>query len=401
MKTSTFFTRAFASRRRGGWLPLFVVAAAMVAGACSSGKSAYKRGDYYQATLESINKLRSSPDKTDAQDILLLSYPLAVKASLREVDKAMTMNVDSKYDAVVAQYERLNQLADAILRSPKASELIPAPREFFNELREAREEAAGEAYRLGVTAMNVGTLEGARVAYRYFERANHHVSGYRDVVNKLKESLYASTMRVILEAPATPAHYQLSSDFFYANLIAELNQLLRPRMVRLYSPEEAFNENMRDPHYYIALDFTTFAVGNVRESKSTIDVSRDSVVVGKVTVEGRQYDAYATVSAKFTRSQREISSSGTLSVRITEPSNRKIVGQRAFSGQYVWTTTWGSFTGDDRALNTEQKNLCRRQAGQPPAEQEFFIEFTRPIYAQVVDYITRALPGAVPVAPAY
>jgi hypothetical protein len=166
-----------------------------------------------------------------------------------------------------------------------------------------------------------------------------------------------------------------------------MGKVTQNRMIRFYTPEEARHENMRDPHHYIALDFNTFVVGNIRESKSTIDVKRDSVVVGNVNVEGKQYNAYATVTAKFTQFRREISSSGTLSVRVIDAASKKIIGQRAFSGQYVWATVWGSYTGDDRALSKDQKSASLRQPQLPPPEQEFFIEFTKPIYSQVVEYI--------------
>jgi hypothetical protein len=135
------------------------------------------------------------------------------------------------------------------------------------------------------------------------------------------------------------------------------------------------------------LDFAAFTVGNIRESKSTNEVKRDSVVTGSVKVNGKDYDAYATVTAKFTKYQREISSGGTLDVRILDAANKRVVEQRRFSGNYVWTSVWGSFTGDDRALTAEQKNWCRREPQLPPPNQDLFLEFTKPIYIQVVSYV--------------
>jgi hypothetical protein len=53
----------------------------------------------------------------------------------------------------------------------------------------------------------------------------------------------------------------------------------------------------------------------------------------------------------------------------------------------VWTSIWGSYTGDDRALSAEQKRLATQQPMLPPPNQDLFIEFTKPIYSQVVNYI--------------
>jgi hypothetical protein len=372
------------------WLCLlFLIILVVIATSCgsSNGAKSLKQGDYYAATIEAVNKLRSSPDKQEVQTILISAYPLAVKMALREIDNALASNNASKYDMIVAQYERLNQMADEIYHSPKAVELIPQPQEFQTELRNAKNSAAEQSYTLGVKALDYGTVEQARIAHQYFLNANNYVNGYRDVVNKIDEALYAATLRVIVEAPITPANFQISAEFFYNNLLSEMSKRTETKYVRLYSPEEAKEENMRNPHQYMVLDFAAFNVGNITEVKNTTDVKRDSVVTGTVNVGGKNYDAYATVNAKFTKYQREISSGGTLDVRILDASNNRVIEQRKFNGSYVWRTTWGSYTGDDRALTKDQKDLSKREPQLPPPNQDLFIEFTKPIYSQVVSYV--------------
>ncbi|GHT86670.1 hypothetical protein FACS18947_6670 [Bacteroidia bacterium] len=346
-----------------------------------------RQGDYYTASMEAVNKLRSSPDKQEVQSILTSAYPLAVKMALREIDNALASNNASKYDVVVAQYERLNRLADEIYRSPKASELIPQPQEFQTELRRAKNSAAEQSYTLGVKALDFGTIEQARTAHQHFLKAYNYVNDYRDVMNKINESRYAATLRVIVEAPVTPTNFQISAEFFYNNLLSEMSKRTETNYVRLYTPEEAKREKMHNPHQYMVLDFAAFTVGNIVEVKNTTDVKRDSVVTGTVKVDGKDYNAYATVKAKFTKYQREISSGGTLDVRILDASNNRVIEQRKFSGSYVWKTTWGSYTGDDRALAKEQKDLSKREPQLPPPNQDLFLEFTKPIYTQVVSYV--------------
>jgi hypothetical protein len=135
------------------------------------------------------------------------------------------------------------------------------------------------------------------------------------------------------------------------------------------------------------LDFAAFTVGNIRDVQNTTEMKRDSVVSGSVNVGGVNYNSYATVKAKFTKWQREISSGGTLNVRIIDAMNNRIIEQKKFNGNYVWSTVWGSYTGDDRALTKEQIDWCNRQPQFPPQHQDLFIEFTKPIYTQVVNYV--------------
>jgi len=357
---------------------------------CVSGFGSYKRGDYYQACLEAVDRLRSKPDHKKAQYVLTSAYPMALKSEQREIDQLKISQSPDKYDALVERYNRLNNLATNIYNCPKAYELIPNPTEFYKELNASKQDAAAQNYALGMKYMSSGTIDDARTAYRYFLHVNDYVKDYRDVADKIENARYAGTLRVIVRKPITNRRYQLSADFFFTNLINEMAQATKNRLVRFYTPDEAMREKMQNPHQYLVMNFEDFSVGDVRESKNTRELKRDSVVVGTVKVEGKTYNAYNTVKADFTTFRREISSGGVLSVQIIDAYNNRVFDYKNFTGQYVWFTEWASFKGDDRALADAQKKLCGRQPDVPPADQDLFIEFTKPIYSQVVSYVRSA-----------
>lgn len=369
---------------------LFLCLLTIIATACSTGSTSYKHGDYYKACLESIDRLRSNPKSDKSQSVLVNSYPLALKTAQREIDNALIANQPDKYDVVVYQYEKMNQLADQIFNCPKALELIPKPTEYVSELSKAKQMAADQAYESGSKALTVGTLDQARVAYQYFQNVNRYVPGYKDVLNKMSDARYYATLRVIVQKPYTNANFQYSADFFYNNLLLEIRKNAQNRFVRYYTPEEARKENMKNPHQYIVLNFEDFSVGNIRESSNTTEHKRDSVIVGTVKVEGKTYNSYNTVKARLTTFRREISSGGVLSLRIIDAQNNQDLLQQNLTGTYVWNTSWANFKGDDRALNNEQKKMCNREPETPPTQQDLFIEFTKPIYSQAVSYIRSA-----------
>jgi len=369
---------------------LFLCLLTIIATACSTGSTSYKHGDYYKACLESIDRLRSNPKSDKSQSVLVNSYPLALKTAQREIDNALIANQPDKYDVVVYQYEKMNQLADQIFNCPKALELIPKPTEYVSELSKARQMAANQAYESGSKALTVGTLDQARVAYQYFQNVNRYVPGYKDVLNKMSDARYYATLRVIVQKPYTNANFQYSADFFYNNLLLEIRKNAQNRFVRYYTPEEAHKENMKNPHQYIVLNFEDFSVGNIRESSNTTEHKRDSVIVGTVKVEGKTYNSYNTVKARLTTFRREISSGGVLSLRIIDAQNNQDLLQQNLTGTYVWNTSWANFKGDDRALDNEQKKMCNREPQTPPTQQDLFIEFTKPIYSQAVSYIRSA-----------
>jgi len=168
-----------------------------------------------------------------------------------------------------------------------------------------------------------------------------------------------------------------------------MNKSNQRRYVHFYTPEEAKNDGMNEPHQYIALDFIDFTVGNIRESKSSQDIKRDSVPV-EVEISGKKTTGYITAKANFTTFKREIISAGKLRVQIIEANSKRVADQRTFDGSYVWTSVWGSYTGDDRALSAEQKKIAQQQPKLPPPNQDLFVEFTKPIFTQVVNYIQSA-----------
>jgi hypothetical protein len=358
--------------------------------ACNTAQKAYRKGDYYKATIEAIARLRNKPDDSKAQTVLINAYPMAQKTALREIENANVRDDLHKYDIMVYQYSRLNNIANQIYASPKAYELIPRPAEYQAEIADAKRKAAEHLYNLGEAALAYRTLEQSRIAYNHFNRANEYVYGYKDVFNKIEESLYYATLRVLVERPITAGKYQLSAEFFSNNLIAEMTRQSQNKFIRFYTMEEAQSLKMNNPHQFLIFDFTDYTIGNVRETINSQELKRDSVVVGTVNVDGKTYNAYNTVYAKFTTNRREILSAGVLSVRIIDAPTNRIIQHQNFVGEYVWFTEWSGYSGDERALTDKQKRMTQLQPVLPPPHQDLFIEFTKPIYSQVLTFVRSA-----------
>jgi hypothetical protein len=268
-------------------------------------------------------------------------------------------------------------------------QLVPNPEQFSRELGEILPLAAEEAYNLGVNQLRLNTIQSAREAFRHFTKADLYVSGYRDVKDKIEEALYLAIFKVVVRKPATPQNFSLTADFFYINLMAQMAQVTRGGFVRFYTEEEARNERLTSPDQYLVLDFVDFAVGNIRESKNSSEVTRDSVLVGTTTVNGVKQTGYGKVKATLNTSRREEISQGTLSARIINAANNRAEEQRNFPGRYVWFNEWASFNGDERALTDRQKKMAKAEPIMPPPQQDLFIEFTKPIFDQTVSFVKK------------
>ena len=355
---------------------------------CGSSKKMFQRGDYYAAVMESVRQLKSSPENQKQQQVLLQAYPLAKESGLRAIRNAMTMGLANKYCTIADEYIALNQMAEAIYSSPKAMQLISRPEQYISELSEVAPLAAEEAYNLGDGLMRLNTIQGAREAYQYFIKASEYVYGYRNVNARIMEALEMGTLKVIVIPPITPQRYQLTSDFFYNNLMSQVKQSNTNNLfIRYYTENEAKNERLLQPDYYLSLDFDDFSVGNMRESKSTTELKRDSVLVGTTTVNGRNQNVYGTVKAQFTTNRREVIAQGTLSAKVINAFNNRVEEHRSFPGKFVWVNEWASFNGDERALSEAQKKTAKSEPIMPPPQQDLFIEFTKPILNQTVTFV--------------
>jgi tetratricopeptide (TPR) repeat protein len=366
---------------------IWILTATLLLAGCGSSKKLLQRGEYYTAVMESVRHLRTSPENTKQQDVLLQAYPLLLANSQRKINQAMELNASGKYSIAADEYLALNRIADAIYTCPKALQLIPQPAQYSRELNETLPKAAEEAYQLGESRLRLNTIQGAREAYLYFVKAGEYVNDYRDVSDKIAEALEMAIFKVIVQKPLTSQRHQLSSDFFYNNLMAQISQTATKGFVRFYTEEEARQERLTRPDHYISLDFENFSVGNMRESKNTVELTRDSVLVGTTTVNGRNQNVYGQVKAEFTTFRREVIAEGVLSAKIINASNNRIEQHQNFPGKFVWINEWANYKGDERALTDAQKRTTNTEPVMPPPQQDLFIEFTKPIFDQTVRFV--------------
>lgn len=355
---------------------------------CSSGKKALERGDYFGATMQAVNRLRSNPKQEKALQAVKDGYPMSLSYFQGKIDNALIANAAFKYTEVVGYYEKMNRLSDEISRCPAALTIFPKVNYFTTELAQSRELAAEEQYNAGLANEMLKTRLAWKNAYFNYVQTEHFAPDYKDVRHRLEIAKYNATWKVVVEQIKVSNKYQLTSDFFLNQIIENLERNRPNELVAYYSPESAEKEGLKYPDQLLRMNFDDFVVGQVRDKETIQDVSRDSVEVGSVTTkDGQKLKAYNTVKAKLTTKRRELISKGVLDVIIMDLAGNKVVSQQKFPGQFVWFMEWGSFNGDERALTKEQLDRCKRKPIPPPEPQALFVEFTKPIFNQVTPFL--------------
>jgi hypothetical protein len=360
--------------------------------ACSTGKAALQQGNYEEAVIKAVNRLRSSPDNDNARQTLLQAYPLALNWNKANIDRMKYSNEKFKWESIAQSYDNLNRLYDEIMRCPACLQLIPQPSSYLNEGNEARNAAAAERYETADRLLqdNPRNRLAAKEALRHFATAENLLPNYRDTRKKMEEARFLATLKIVVEqVPVASRFYQLSDEFFRNKIYQYINT--NPRMnefVRFYTPQEAQIQGLTQPDQVVRLQFDDFVVGETLMTANTETItSKDSVKVGEVKVEGKKIDVFNKVTAKLTINRKTVSSKGLLDMKIIDPYTNTVIHQDKMMGEFVWFSEWGNFNGDERALTTQQKQICNRREVPPPPPQDLFIEFCKPLHDQATNKI--------------
>lgn len=364
---------------------LLVFAIILVISGCSSGKKAYERGDYYGAVTKAVSRLRQNPDHSKSRDILKESYPLALTYFETQAKNEIASNSDFKWKNALQSYNLLNQLYEEIRQCPGCLKVVPTPRNYYAEIGPLKEKAAEESYNAGITALMKGTRNDAKKAYYNFADAQGFVPGYKDVIAYLEKAKDEATLKVILEQIPVPSRYNLSGGFFQDRVEEYLHtNYSEMSFIRFYTPQEAQSQQLEQPDQILRIQFDDFSVGNTALKEKEETVTRDSVKVGEAKLEGKTIPVYNTVKAKLTVTRKEVLSSGLLSMVVVDARTSGILTHKKFNGEYLWVNSWARFNGDERALTDQQLQLCKQREVQPPDAQELFLEFSKPIYNQLI-----------------
>ncbi len=363
-----------------GFLLLIVLS---VSTGCVTGKKRFEQGDYDAATMQAIKRLRNNPDSKKARQYLPLAYEHALDYHLTAIDQAKASSDRFKWDAVVTHYTQLNGLYNEIVKCPSCLKIVKKPRMFQTEFDEARLLASKAHFDAGLVEFRKYTKPSARVAYREFLTAKDYTPKYAGIDMYLDSALELGTLRVLIEEiPVHSRRLRLTNEFFQNSILEHVNAL-NYTFVRFYREADLGNIAIM-PDEVIVMQFDDFVVGQtfVRERVETIQ--KDSVEIGVVKTSDGEKPVFGTVKAQLTTYTKTLTSSGLLDFQIVDAQSGSTIRQRKLPGTFVWSTDWATYNGQEEALSDEQLGLTKMRESFPPSPQDMFIEFTQPIYNQVI-----------------
>lgn len=356
----------------------------LIATSCNTGRKSLSKGDYYQATLQAVQFLRTKPDSEKALATVTKSYPMALQYYRQKVEEYSKTNATDKYLRINDIYTKLNILADEISRSPAALEAVKPVVYFHDQLAKSKEMAANEQFQLAENLLKTGYIDDARIAVSKLDIVKSIKPNFPGIDQKLSFAQNAATLKVVVETiPVNSRNMQISAQVFYDHTYTELKRRASKEFVRFYRSDEA-EELKIMPHHIVRMQFNDFVVGNVYEKETEKPFTRDSVVVGHQN----NLPVYGTVKVKALIHDREVVSKGSLNVQIIDYSNNQSLTSRNFPGEYVWRNSWANFNGDERALPDNILALTKMKQQTPPPPQDLFLLFNEPIFENSTSFVS-------------
>ncbi|WP_093833656.1 hypothetical protein [Spirosoma endophyticum] len=358
---------------------LFLITAAFLLNACSSGKTALKQGRFDLAVKKAAQRLGQRPGLSKrghpaATLVLKQAFVQAYKqhqTAIRRLSSPAS-TTDFRWEAVYREYEQLQTLTDNARRGLPATcdscatWLAAYPATYQDRQQETRELAAADRYALAEQAFAYREENrlAAKDAYLNYRKALDWVPNYRQARAKSDEAFPFAILRVVVE-PLSPTNEINPNDN------QELQQLILQQIgrnatpstfVRLYPPDEMAGEStapadrpgegypIHQAIQMVVTDYTGYNESN--SSSSTTVYSNQEYKVGEKKInDSTKVDIKEKVHGTLTTYRREIRAGLDLRMRAIETQTGKVLWEEPIWESRTWQTEWQTFSGDDRALN--------------------------------------------------
>ncbi|UFH52632.1 hypothetical protein [Spirosoma sp. KNUC1025] len=342
---------------------LFIGVVGLLA-ACSSGKTALKRGHFDLAVKKASQRLQQRPGLSKrghplATQVLQQAFVQAYELHQSTIRRlSSSTNRDAfRWESVYKEYVALQILTDNARKCVTCSEWLSTfPTSYADRQQDTRELAAADRYEAAEQAFAYRQTNrlAAKDAYLNYHKALDWIPDYQQASAKADEAFPFAILRVVVE-PLSPTN-ELSPDDnreLQGLILKEIGRNLAPStFVHLYQPDEQAGDGypLHQAVQMIVTDYTPYAESN--SSSSTTVYSNLEYKVGEKKInDSTKVDIKEKVKGTLTTYRREIQAYLNLRMRSVDTQTGQILWEESIGESRSWQTEWQTFSGDDRALN--------------------------------------------------
>lgn len=349
---------------------------------CKSVNKLYQKGDYDEAVLTAVKKLQKNKLKDETKELVADAYAKAINQHKNSIVYLEQRNDELKWEAIAAEYSRMQQLTDAINRSPEAL-LYVKPVEFGQEYTAAAEQAATIRYNRGMHWMQFNDKQSARNAYNEFNIASRFRTGNNEL-EELKARSFDAAATYVVVNPVSTRGFGFSNSIsgtandIDRNLLNYLQCNAPSIFVKYYSSWDAERLNSRVDQV-IELEYGDMRQQSPTRTETTErEVYKDNVLLRERVIRADSVvREYGRVTAKIYTKQETVSTTGTLYVTVRDAQNGYALMDRRVEGSYCYNIENSWFRGDERALSNEDRNRLNNNRSNRPSDRELLEAINR------------------------
>ena len=368
----------------------FLLASILLLFSCVSAEKALDKGNNKDAVWKALDKLEKKPKDSKSLNILEEAYPLFLSEYKQEIADLENSYEDFKWEKILDRYETMEEAYRKVREIPTARRSFPDLYSYGFEIQQTEGKVLVERYEVGMELLAQGERQKAREAFDHFTFIMNRDTRYKDVSQRLEEARDLATVFVGIAPVEVPSfRYDRSAADFEYELTRRLSEDNRNDFVQYVLPTDR-NFPVEDLNHIVQMRFDNFRIDNGRDREQIFTRRRDNVATEEIVVGDSTIVRPVSVEAEVHCFTREIVASGDLEIQILDQNTNRIEERDRFNGNYTYLAEWGYFEGDSRALDSgDTQCMERRSAPTPPREEELFVEFTIPIYEQVLNFLER------------
>jgi hypothetical protein len=375
-------------------LPFFALL--IILASCGGSKYSTRGDERDLATLVNRLNKKGADDKViaDLQEV----YGNAYTSATQRIENYRYDPAPQKWDKIIPELEGLHRMYETVSKSAYAVRLVK-PFNVYPQLVATKDSAAADYYQFGSEQLSRQTRENNKEAYYAFQRAQQYVPNYRDAKLQMKEAFDRSIINVLVN--------QIQYDQFgmggnnwgwnqygsrdrqhQANIIRDLGGQNSNSNPARFFDEYQLRSTGAGPDLVIDLVWRNLRFDQPYDQNRSYNRSKQ-IETGKDTA-GRP--VYQTVTATVRVTQRQLNADADMNLIITDAVSRTQVKWDQLPANYRYNYEFATYTGDRRALESNDITLINRSQNQPlPTKEDAMGEMMQRIYQNLISRIRNAV----------
>jgi hypothetical protein len=382
----------------------------------NSAEKSYQSGDYDNAVRYSSRALKLKPDYTEAQVILVESWPFAIGKHDKQVKE---LGIKKDLNSVrfrVEEYRTLIELNTMVKNLPPlineaTNQKIELKTTDYSEKFTAAEQVAADAYYNSANKIGLeGGIKNSRQAAKWFAEIKTFDSfegGYKD-----SEALYEKYRQAGTKRIAILAFENKSGKSDFGPIGESLSELIIKKVMdtpgaleflEIISVDEV-NHDINSSGTVKKTDILKLGkelrlheiiTGQITQVSVVNDLTKDEERVLKKEIEenigeeGKQINQTREISAVVLVSTIDERASIAGSYKIIDAKTAKLIETLSTTGKHIYYHQWGRILGDgdERAISEELKEIIRNTYGK--------IESNEIIINKAIDKLAKSLASEI------